>query len=162
MSAKDAFYSYLDKHAKQNKDSDKPRRKNKTPEADLQGEIILKGRRDDFKFYITDSSARWSNEAEAYISEKYESGMSDLTGDRDGLACYIEVKAPGRISTLKMHQREFLLKKIDRGCFACCVDSYELVLETWIKWRQKGNYKEVLKRALPKVSVCRDNDEPLF
>lgn len=160
MSVKTALYNYLDRQA--NKEPNDPRRRNKTPEADLQAKIIKNGKKDDFKLYITDSSARWSGEAEAYVSEKYESGMSDLTGDRDGLACYVEVKAPGKRYTLKMHQREFLLKKIDRGCFAVCVDSYELLVETWVKWRQKGNYKEVLKRALPKPPISRDDNKPLF
>jgi len=161
MSVKSALYNYIDRQAKKEA-NDKPKRKNKTPEYDLQAEIIKTAKKDGFKFYITDSSARWSYEKEGYVSETFESGMSDLTGDRDGLACYIEIKAPGKRSTLKPHQREFLMRKIGRGCFACCVDSYELITETWDKWRQSGNYSMVLIKCLPREPVSRDKDDDLF
>jgi hypothetical protein len=160
MSAKSALYKYLDKHARENQDK-KPRRKNKTPEADLQKEIIINARKDGFEFYITDSSAKWNEEAQAYISDKFAEGMSDLTGDRDGIACYVEVKAPGKRSTLKEHQREFLIEKINRGCFAMCADSYEDIVITWNKWRQKGNYKQYLIDCLPKSKII-DDGKPLF
>lgn len=161
MSAKSALFKYLDKHARQNHQTG-PKRKNKTPEKDLQKKIILMGRKDGFDLYITDSSAKWNADLGTYVSDKFASGMSDLTGDRDGLACYVEVKAPGRRSTLKPHQRQFLLDKIERRCFACCVDSYEDIVTLWNKWRQKGNYKQVLIEALPKEPVSRDDDKPLF
>lgn len=162
MSARNALYNYLDKHARENKGLAKPRRKNKTPEDDLRKKIIITCKKDGFKLYITDSKARWSNEADGYISEKYDKGMSDVSGDKEGIACYVEIKAPGKLSTLKPHQREFLLEKIRRGCFAVCVDSYELLYNTWLEWFNRGKYKNILINALPREPISRDANKPLF
>ena len=62
---------------------------------------------------------------------KAEAGFSDLVGNSmQGLACYIELKAEGRRSTLSDTQRDFLIAKIESFCFAVVVDS-DAVLETY-------------------------------
>jgi hypothetical protein len=63
-------------------------------------------------------------------------GFSDLCGcDDDGHAVYVELKAPGKLSTLREHQRDFLIEKIKHNAFAVCVDSPELLEEYYTSWR---------------------------
>lgn len=161
MSAEKALYKYMSKQAKQSLRDMKPKRRNKKPENAAQADIVKRGRRDGFELYITDSSAKWNSEAQAYVSDVFEKGMSDLTGDKDAVPCYVEVKAPGKRSTLKEHQRQFLIRKINRGCFVCCSDRYEHLIKLWNKWRLSGKDSKILMADLP-ASKIKDDKGPLF
>jgi hypothetical protein len=84
------------------------------------------------------------------------------------MAVFIELKAKGRRSALRENQREFLIEKINTGCFAVVVDSLELLENQWERFcllkkrRQYQMAKDFLFTALPKKKDSLDDSEPLF
>ena len=156
-----SLMNFLDKEAKQRDREGKPTRRNKTPEKDLQSEILKDCKKHGFELYITDNSAKWDNDAGRYvISTDFESGMSDLTGDREGKPCYIELKAPGQRATLRDHQRAFLTRKIDRGCFAIAADSWGMILRVFAGWQMENFSKHFLKNHLPSKRKQKKSQKP--
>lgn len=85
---------------------------------------------------IVESKATYSKNKERYSANKnVPEGFSDLVGnDSNGLAVFIELKARGKLKTLRPKQRAFLERKIKQGCFACVVDSGEMLSELYIKF----------------------------
>lgn len=157
---KASLLNYLDREAKKRERELKPSRKNKAPEKDLVSEILKQCKKFGFDLYVTDSAAKWDNQAERYVANEFASGMSDLSGDRGGIACYIEIKAPGKRVTLKENQRDFLIRKINRGCFAMCADSWRSIPEIFARWQIEGCSKYFLKNHLPPRRKSRKkNDE---
>jgi hypothetical protein len=79
-----------------------------------------------------------------------QSGVSDLIGVLpNGVHISIEVKAPGRLSTLRENQRQHLIRVINHGAFGVCVDSVdklELYYQTWVS---SSKSKQVLLDLLP-------------
>ena len=147
---KASLMSYLDRDAKKREREGKPTKKNNSPEKTVQDEILAQCKRHGFELYVTDNAAKWNSRVGRYVvSTDFESGMSDLTGDREGRTCYIEVKAPRKRSTLKDHQRAFLERKIDRGCFAIVADDWQMVLRTFASWQMENFSKHFLRNHLP-------------
>lgn len=122
-----AMNRYFTKQAR--KDSPKPKRApNKRPEKDLEKEVLVWLRDNGFSCHVIEAKATYNPKAGAYISAPVIKGMPDIVGcTPKGVACFIELKAPGRRSTLKPHQRNFLKTKITYGCFSVCVDSVAML-----------------------------------
>jgi len=149
----------------------KPRTKNAKPEFELK-KLIMKWLVDNgFNCNVVESKAVFSAAAGGYIRGQTDAGFSDIVGvcPYAGVACFIELKAPGKRSTLKEHQRQFLLDKARWFSFAVCVDSVELLNQTyreWVKLFSKGQMQEArtyLVNALPKESVKgKDSLEDIF
>jgi hypothetical protein len=99
------------------------------------------------------------------LAGQADAGFADCVGVTPyfGVAAYIELKAPGRRSTLKPHQRDFLLGKISMGAFAVCIDSVELLSETYNEWlalrteKYFDGAKQYLIGRLPKIKENTDN-----
>ena len=110
----------------------------------------------DFSCHVVESKAVYNRQAGTYVSGQAEKGMSDIVGSTpDGRACFIELKAKDRCSTLKDHQRDFLMTKIKRGAFACCVDSVERLEMCLNHFKAGGDMAEMLP---VKRSVRRNVD----
>lgn len=98
-------------------------KKNKKPEKDFEREFLPYATRLGFDLHVVESKAVYSQAAGRYLRSQTSESLPDVVGCHAGLSVWIELKAPGRLSTLKSHQKEFLEKKINQGCFACVTDS---------------------------------------
>lgn len=106
---------------------------------------------------IIESKAVFNSDAGRYLHGKTDPGYPDISGNTpNGLAVFIEVKDRGKRTTLKKHQMEFLIEKINTNCFAICADSLEYVKLVYNQWRQCDNKKALLLRELPKISFTED------
>lgn len=139
------------------------KRKNGAPEKEFETEALRWLRTNGFHVSIVESKATYNPKAGRYISQSVKQGFVDVVGNHNtGIAVYIELKAPGRRSTLRMNQREFLLEKIESGCFGACVDNIEILQNQWEKFKkfrtanQIGLSKDFLRAALPTERVVRD------
>jgi hypothetical protein len=138
---------YLDKQGPSNK----PSRKNGKPEKEVEAEVLEWCRGFGWDLNVIESKSVWSEKAGRYIAQSVSPGFSDLAGNTDvGLSVYIELKAPGKLSTIRPDQREFLLRKINSGCFAVCVDSTSRLETIWAGFCKAYNKKEYLVSVLPK------------
>lgn len=139
-------------------------RHNESPERNLQKEVIKWLESIGFSIDCVDSKAQYSEPQGRYISQNAKPGISDLIGnDSNGHAVYIELKAPGRRSTVRSNQREFLLRKIKTNAFAVVADSKEFIQDNYRQWRvlDTETRRLFLLRLLPE-SRFRDDDKPLF
>ena len=134
MSVKDALYAYSEKQLKKNKPK---RRKNKKPEREVERQVMAWLNKNGFSCHVVESKAVYSPSAGRYVRGQAVSGFTDIVGcDKNGTAVFIELKAPGRKSTIKEHQRAFITEKIRHNCFALCTDSVNFLsssYENWIK-----------------------------
>lgn len=114
----------------------KPRKKRKKPvqrELPVQKDIIKQLRNHGFSVHRVEAKA-FVDDGNIKYSET-EAGVSDIIGnDKHGYATYIEVKAPGKLRTLRRSQYFFLVEKINTGCFACVADSFDLVMDRYKMW----------------------------
>jgi hypothetical protein len=134
---RDPFKIFADANQPKEK---KPKRKNSKPEKIVEGNIMAWLRFNGFDCNVVEAKAVYNPKIKRYLKSQAIPGMSDVIGnDKDGIAVYIELKAKGRLSTLAEHQKAFLLRKISTNCFACCVDSVDLIKEIYCKWKSIDN-----------------------
>lgn len=152
-STRQALYKYLDKQIKQSK----PKRKNKKPEKDVQYAVEQWLEKNGFDYDIVESKSVYHEASGRYLHSQTTVGFSDIVGnDSHGIACFIELKAPGRRSTLRERQRDFLTKKIKSNCFAVVVDSPKLLADYYDEWieirrkKSKEGARQFLLSLLPK------------
>jgi hypothetical protein len=145
-----------------------PSRHNASPEKDLEKIILEWMRKNGFHVNVVESKATFSHTQQRFISNSVKSGFADIVGNHNsGIAVFVELKAPGRRSTLRENQREFLLSKIETGCFAVCVDSVEMLCAQWDEFlthKRRNQHLlavDFLKVALPAKKAIKDN-EPLL
>lgn len=102
---------------------------------------------------VIDSKATFSQKSNTYKKSKSApEGFPDLVGNtQSGVAVYIELKAKGKISTLRDKQYLFLKNKIQQNCFACAVDSDEMLHDIYMNWIKADNKVDYLLSKLPKV-----------
>lgn len=102
---------------------------------------------------VIEAKAVFNEKAGRYISSQADPGTSDLCGnDPNGHAAFIEVKALGKLKTLRLEQRDFLISKIDRNCFACVADSVERVMHIYAEWCITEFKKAYLLKQLPEMT----------
>lgn len=147
----------------------KPRRSNKKPEAELVKQLQALCKTLGIAIHKVEASS-YDFVAKRTTASRVEAGYSDLSGNTDhGIAVYVEAKAPGRLSTLKDHQRRFLVSKIHQNCFSCCVDSVdrlEFIYKKWCQLRRMNidkESKDFLLSQLPQEPKRREakNDSEL-
>ena len=148
--------------SKQIKSTNKPmRKKNTKPEKEVEKAVTRWLKDNGFSCNVVDSKAVYSTSSGRYMNGKTDMGFSDIVGcTPNGLAVYIELKAKGKRSTLKIHQYDFLLNKINHGAFAVCVDSVDCLVDIVSKFRHCSyeNRIKLLTDHLPKKK--RDRVEP--
>lgn len=138
-------------YAKKQLGSSRPRAKrNASPEKDLVKLILKACETRGWSCHVVESKAVYNASAGRYISGQTVQGFTDIVGcDNQGISMWIEVKAPGKRSTLKEHQRQFLIEKISKNAFAVCIDSVELLYGTYAGWLDAQNKKSYLLKLLP-------------
>lgn len=146
-STKRALERYFDKQARRN-DPLRKKRSYGAPEKEVEKEVMAWLKENDFSCDVVESKAVFNRSAGTYVSGQTVKGMSDIVGcTPDGMGCFIELKAHGRRSQLKIHQRKFLLAKMMRGAFACVVDSVDYLEECWDCFQLGGDMTEKLPRV---------------
>ncbi len=108
------------------------------PEKITEVEVLAMCSQLGFDVSVIDSKATYSTNLERYAKSKSApGGFPDIVGNDDrGMAVFIELKAKGKLSTLRPAQKIFLLRKIQAGCFAVAVDSADLLFELYSQWRK--------------------------
>ena len=165
MSARDALNKYLTRQLPKER---KPKRSNARPEFEVKKLVMRWLEQSGFSCDAVESKAVYSHAAGSYVRGQAVAGFSDIVGvcNFGGAACYIELKAPGKRSSLKEHQRDFLVHKLHLYAFAVCIDSVDDLADIysrWIRFYRLGQLQEArstLMRHLPKAKVreCLDLD----
>lgn len=152
-------------HAKQIKTPRPSRKPNQKPELELQAKMISRLEKIGFFVFSVESKSVWSQSAGRYLNSQTVLGCSDILGiDQNGSFVAVEVKAPGRRSTLRAAQRIFLDKIISRNGFAVCSDSLEHLEKTYQAWLNLDSHsqKDLLKKDLPKETKDALSSSNLF
>jgi alpha-galactosidase len=163
LSAKRALENYLRKSAglKRETKPKKHKTSNREPEREVQKAVTQWCKEKGFDVSVVESKAVYSRSAGRYLRGQTEAGFSDIVGtDTNGKAIFIELKAAGKLSTLKPHQYDFLLRKIRLGAFAVCVDSAVLLDSIYSRWTNLADHpahaKRYLEELLPKSKLTRE------
>lgn len=157
MSAKLALDRYYQRVAKQDAKNSRPRRKNQKPEEILKAQVLIWLRQHGFSVHAVESKAVFSQKLGRYMNSQAVPGFADIAGAcPNGIGCFIELKAPGRRSTLRPAQRKFLLEKVNLGCFAVVIDSAEDLAKTWTDFSKLTGIetkRAYLSGLLPKENI---------
>lgn len=157
-----ALNRFCDREAKR---ASRPVRKNKKPEFEFKKKFVEWLEHNGFECDVVESKGVYNFAAGRYDHGQTKQGFSDVVGvtPYHGVACFIELKAPGRRGSLKSHQRDFLVRKIKRDAFAACTDSIAHFSETYEVWRKlRAQFKiresqDYLINNLPDVKSPTDN-----
>jgi hypothetical protein len=143
----------------------KQTQKRMQPEKELRKSIIPLFEQRGFFVLRLESQAVFSPKLGRYLNQQVSSGTSDLIlCSPHGHFFAVELKAPGRLNTLKPHQREFLTHVIHQGGFACVIDSIERfddLYSTYLK-TPDSEKKNFLLSSLPQKREPKQNLDPLF
>jgi hypothetical protein len=164
-SVKLALARYYQKQMGDNSRS--PKRKNEKPEKIVEREVTAWCHANNIDVSIVECKGVYNQKTNTFLHGMTEPGYSDLSGNNEyGTAVFIELKAPGRRSTLRPKQDDFLVRKIKMGCFACVVDSSKLLHEIYYSWYNYSSCgliaesKRYLMSQMPKRR--QEKDAPLF
>lgn len=140
MDYKDRVFKALQKnHArlyKEQKRETKSRRKNQKPEKELEVEVLSWLSLHGFDAHVVEAKAVFHAKTQQYLKGQAEAGFPDICGCSSfGDSVWIELKAPGRLGTFRENQRSFITSKIEKNCFAVCIDSVEKLQQYWDQWR---------------------------
>lgn len=141
---------YNEKHIKKDTLS---KRKNSKPEKELEKQIMPYLKQAGIFCWVVDSSAVYSKSAGRYLYSQSDVGTPDLLGvNSQGQFVAVELKAPGRRSSLKEHQRQFLIRIIEHHGFAMCCDSVQSFLDLYASWLAApvNNRQAILLNSLPR------------
>lgn len=129
----------------------KPRKKrNSAPEKDVESEVLTTARQMGFLLFVYESKATFNPKVGRYLkSNSVVEGHPDLAGITPcGRPCYIELKAKGKLSTVRQKQDEFLKAVIDRGAFALVLDSSTELRVRYDLWKASIDQKAYLLSLL--------------
>lgn len=137
-------------------------RKNAKPEKDVEKQILAWAKKRGLSLHVIEAKATYNPDKGRYISQSVSAGFLDIVGNYKHLALYIELKAPGKKSTLRDKQERFICSKIDQGAFACVTDSDKdlaQIFEAWLKTKDPQRRKALLYEALPKRKTKRNEEQ---
>lgn len=103
--------------------------------------------------FVVESKAVFSKSAGRYLYGQCDAGFPDIVCvDPQGLFLAIELKAPGRRSSLRPSQRLFLNRVISNNGFACVVDSVSRIESLYYSWKNAplNEKKNILINDIPK------------
>lgn len=133
------------------------------PEKDVEKFCLEWARNQGWNVNIYEAKSTWNESLGRYINQSIIPGHPDMAGNTDfGLAAYVELKAPGKRSTIRLAQWEFLVAKIETGCFAVCVDSAQALEIYWNGFKAANNKKQFLLNVLPKKPKEDPKDRDLI
>jgi hypothetical protein len=142
----------IEKHATNQLPKRPTGRKNNKPERQLQKQMIEALKQIGVFAFHVESKAVYSASAGAYLNSQTVVGCADILGvTPQGQFLAVEVKSPGRRSTLREAQCDFLTNVIERGGFAVCSDSLEHLLALYSEWLTTDlcSRAPLLRRDLP-------------
>lgn len=146
----------------------KRKTKNKKPEAEVQEKVCKWLKENNFSFNVVEAKSTFSAKAGRYISQSVAPGVCDIIGvNPNGTGCFIELKAPGKLKTLRPSQFLYLEEKISMNCFAVVVDSVvllERLYHLWLNAETASSRRDILNQyLLPlKPSKMIDDGSQLF
>ena len=164
-SVKLALARYYQKQMGDNNRS--PKRKNEKPEKLVERDVTAWCHSHKIDVSIVECKGVYNQKTNTFLHGMTEPGYSDLSGNNQfGIAVFIELKAKGRRSTLRIKQEEFIIRKIKMGCFACVVDSSDLLDEiyySWLKYYDANLFAEAKRYLISQMPKRREEaDVPLF
>ena len=138
----------------------KPTRKNQKPEEEfIHNELVPFLKSINIDHNVIEAKSTFSEKSQRYTMQSVAPGYPDISGNfPNGLALFIEVKAPGCRTRLRDDQREFLIRKINSNCFACVTDSIEHLTNLIEKFKTTDNRKSLLLNDLPLQKEKKDQD----
>ena len=149
--SKDSTKAALMRYYERQLPSDKPHRKNEKPEKEVEAAVLAWCRSRNWFLQVFEAKSVFSEQSQRYISATMKAGTPDLVGITNcGVFVAIELKAPGRRSTLRPRQREFLLEIIKRGGFGVVVDSVSMLEKAWLEFTISTDPLKLLTSFLPK------------
>lgn len=141
--------------------------RNSGPEKEItEPDVLAWCKQNRFDMTVVDTSAVWNPMAGRYLRKQASESLPDLIGNYGALSVWIELKAPKSRSDINAaknrHQRAFLIRKIDQGCFAVVTDGSEHLSMIWKKYRMASDFdkKAVLLADLPVQRVTRLSAHP--
>lgn len=162
-STQKALDSFISKAARKAQPK-KPRKAAASPEKDVVKKILNWCRGNGLSVNEIEAKAVYNERAGHYLRGQVAPGYSDISGNTSyGVAVYIEAKAKGRRCTLKPHQQNFLIDKINTHCFAVCIDDIDklkFMYHTWYELYKASRYKDAqdfLLNMLPKAKKNRSS-----
>ena len=164
MDKKDSTKKALERYFQRNLVPAKKRNKrNEKPEKQVEKLILAWCKNNNWSIEVVESKAVYSANAGRYLSGQAKKGFADLVGSTDqGQAVAIELKAPGKLSTIRPDQYLFLMEKIKANNFAVCVDSIEKLEKLWSEYLKATDRKAYLVNNLPVPKIFKKDSNPLF
>lgn len=145
---------------KNNPNYTKETRKNNKPEEDfIHNELVPFLKSINIDHNVIEAKSTFSEKSQRYSMQSVAPGYPDISGNfPNGLAVYIEAKAPGCRSRLRKDQSDFLIRKINSNSFACVTDSIEHLKNLIDKFKTTDNRKALLLKDLPQVKNKEEAD----
>lgn len=114
--------------------------RNSGPEKTIaEPEVLNWAKINGFDLTVVDTAAVYNPMAKRYLRRQASESLPDLIGNHGPLSVWIELKAPGCRSAINhkknLHQRDFLVRKINQGCFAVVTDGSLHLAQIWRKFR---------------------------
>lgn len=135
---------------KEDKKAQGPSRKNDKPEKKVQQDVLAWCASSGWRISVVESKAVYSITRQRFLRGQARKGFADLVGLTDkGIFVAIELKAPGRRSTLRPDQRTYLQEVIGSGGFAAVVDSAKLLDSIFAQWQSHPDPRLFLRSCLP-------------
>lgn len=137
--------------------------RNSGPEKTIVEPMVLAWSRNmGFDLTVVDTSAVWNPMAKRYLRRQASESLPDLIGNFGPTSVWIELKAPDQRNAINskknIHQKDFLIRKINQGCFAVVTDGPKHLSEVFHKWRLAKDLAEkrsVLMSDLPMKRMDR-------
>jgi hypothetical protein len=162
MDTKKRIEAAIKKYVEKNTESTKKHRKNDKPEKRVEKAVMAWCKEHNWYCNVIEAKATFNEKLGRYIGGMAKAGHVDISGTTNmGIACFIELKAPGKLSTLRPNQYDFLIECINRNAFGVCVDSAELLEQVYVEYLARADKKEFLISLL-KRPASMDDDRPLF
>lgn len=117
------------------------KRRNKSPEKDVERECVLWMRARGWDVQIISSKAQYNPKVGRYVSQAVTAGTVDCIGTMpDGTFVAIEFKAPTNMKQFNrphnIRQKEYIRSKILSNAFGCVVDSAKLLESIYESWKK--------------------------
>jgi len=141
-----------------------------SPEADFVVEFLtfIKKYPKHFSLNVIEAKGVYDIDAGRYGTGQVSPGYPDISGNNaDGIAMYLEAKAPGKRGNLSAGQYMFLKNKAEMNCFAICFDSINYFKKTYKTWcalsREKRTAYLISELPMPSdLKKILDDDSPIF
>ena len=128
----------------------------------VEPQVLLFGRQVGMDLSVVDTSAVWNPVAKRYLRRQASESLPDVIGNYNHVSVWIELKAPGKRSSINAkqnrHQRDFLVRKIQQGCFACVTDGIDHLRRLFFKWKNSPSMIDrvaILMGDLPSERLTR-------